>query len=87
MKVARWIALCGVVGLLLPLVALARDSGWPDPLAQAPVGGRITISSLPEQQKAPSVAYNAERQEFLVVWWNDRPGNDDVYAQRADRNG
>lgn len=87
MKMARWIVPCVVMGLLLPLVAFARDSGRPAALAQGPLGGRITISSLPEQQKAPAVAYNAVHQEFLVVWWNDRPGNDDIYAQRTDRNG
>ena len=86
MKMARGVALC-VMGLLLPLVSFASDNGWPDALVHGPVGSRITVSSLPEQQKAPAVAYNAERQEFVVVWWNDRPGNDDVYAQRADRSG
>jgi hypothetical protein len=42
---------------------------------------------LPEQQENPALAYNATQREFLLVWWNDRPGNDDVYAQRTDQHG
>jgi hypothetical protein len=28
----------------------------------------------------PSVAYNSTRFEYLAVWYNDRPGNDDIRA-------
>jgi hypothetical protein len=51
-------------------------------------GSRLTITndaSLDEQE--PAVAYNSQRQEYLVVWFNDRAGNDDIRAQRVTKNG
>jgi hypothetical protein len=33
------------------------------------------------------VAYNTRDREYLVVWWNDRPGLDDVYGQRISADG
>ena len=54
----------------------------------APVGNAIPIvaeSTLTEL--APAVAYNGDRDEYLVVWYNDRPGNDDIRAQRVDGSG
>lgn len=38
-------------------------------------------------EENPSVAYSSARQEYLVVWYNDRPGNDDIRAQRVSKNG
>jgi len=38
-------------------------------------------------EAAPAVAFNPVAQEYLVVWYNDRPGNDDIRAQRLDRDG
>ncbi|MBW7885999.1 MAG: hypothetical protein H3C34_25895 [Caldilineaceae bacterium] len=35
----------------------------------------------------PAIAYNGDRDEYLVVWYNDRPGNDDIRAQRVAGNG
>lgn len=35
----------------------------------------------------PVIAYNTTRQQYLVVWVNDRPGNDDLRGIRLDRNG
>jgi hypothetical protein len=35
----------------------------------------------------PAVAYNPDRQEYLVVFWNDRPGCDDIRAERVSRDG
>jgi hypothetical protein len=35
----------------------------------------------------PAVAYNPDRQEYLVAFWNDRPGNDDIRAERVSRDG
>jgi hypothetical protein len=86
MKTARWVLVCAVA-LASSLWGTAGSHAKVTPLSRAPADGRITISALPEQQKAPAVAYNADRQEYLVVWWNDRPGNDDIYAQRTDRTG
>ncbi|MCB0038249.1 MAG: hypothetical protein M9936_23890 [Caldilinea sp.] len=54
----------------------------------APVGNAMPIvaeSTLTEL--APAVAYNGDRDEYLVVWYNDRPGNDDIGAQRVDGDG
>jgi hypothetical protein len=39
------------------------------------------------EEVTPAVAYNDDREEYLVVWYNDRPGNDDIRAQRVSKNG
>ena len=52
------------------------------------IGSNFTIandSSLTETN--PAVAYNPDREEYLVVWYNDRAGNDDIQAQRVSKNG
>ena len=52
------------------------------------IGSNFTIandSSLTETN--PAVAYNPDLGEYLVVWYNDRPGNDDIQAQRVSTNG
>ena len=54
----------------------------------SPIGNTITIHNevgLVEEEAA--VAYSSERQQYLVVWYNDRPGNDDISAQRVSKNG
>jgi uncharacterized protein YlbG (UPF0298 family) len=33
------------------------------------------------------MAYNSQRQQYLVVWYNDRAGCDDIRAQRVFKNG
>ncbi len=38
-------------------------------------------------EEKPAVAYSSDRQEYLVVWYNDRSGNDDIRAQRVSKNG
>jgi len=38
-------------------------------------------------QVTPSTAYNPNEKEYLVVWSNDRPGNDDIYARRLSAHG
>lgn len=52
-----------------------------------PIGDNFPISNLSEDQVYPAVAYNSQREEYLVVWYNDRPGNDDIYGQRVSKNG
>jgi hypothetical protein len=37
----------------------------------------------PNPNVSPSVAYNSQRQEYLVVWYNDRAGCDDIQARRV----
>ena len=39
------------------------------------------------EEVSPAVAYNSQRQEYLVVWYNDRAGNDDIRAQRLSSSG
>lgn len=52
------------------------------------VGPNFSISSDSTLEEVyPSVAYNSERQEYLVVWHNDRAGNDDIRAQRISKDG
>ena len=53
----------------------------------SPVGGDVQISQEPVDSVQASIAYNSARNEYLVVWYNDRPGNDDIQAQRIDANG
>jgi hypothetical protein len=38
-------------------------------------------------EEHPAIAYSSVRQEYLVVWYNDRPGNDDIRGQRVSKNG
>ena len=70
-----WVAL--VVVLAIPLKSDAS----------APIDGVIVIAAESEQEVDPSVAYNSQRQEYLVVLWKDRPGCDDIRAERVARNG
>jgi len=55
-------------------------------VAGGPIGDNFPISNLGEDQIDPAVAYNTQRQEYLVVWRNDWPGNDDIYGQRVSKN-
>jgi hypothetical protein len=52
-----------------------------------PVGGLFQISFKSMDTKNPAVAYHAERKEYLVVWENDRPNNDEIQAQRVSASG
>ena len=60
-------------------------------LAGAIIGGTQTISaSTILSESGPALAYNPDREEYLAVWWNDRPGvntNDDIQAWRLDKHG
>ncbi|MFN2215208.1 MAG: hypothetical protein ACK2UM_03990 [Anaerolineales bacterium] len=38
-------------------------------------------------EEHPAIAYSSLQQEYLVVWYNDRSGNDDIRGQRVSRNG
>ena len=52
------------------------------------VGNNFLISNeSPLVEVNPSVAYNSTRSEYLAVWYNDRPGNDDIRAQRIAKDG
>lgn len=53
----------------------------------APINGTFRIGDEAVDTLDPAVAYNSQRQEYLVVWWNDRAGCDDIYGQRVSKNG
>jgi hypothetical protein len=56
--------------------------------AGGPLGHTFNISNLTDTETMdPSVAYNSNRDEYLVVWWNDRSGNDDIYGRRVSGDG
>lgn len=58
--------------------------------AGEPVGSTIFIytdNTDNANQVHSAVAYNSAWEEYLVVWWNDRPGLDDIYGQRISRDG
>lgn len=80
MRKEHWLMLALALGLLLPLLAA--------PLAGAGgIGSNFVILNEPEIEMSPSVAYNPDRQEYLVVWYNDRPANDDIRARRVSEKG
>lgn len=57
------------------------------PAGAGPVGSRFMIADQPVDTDFSTVAYNSQNQEYLVVWHNDRPANDDIYGQRVSKNG
>jgi len=54
--------------------------------AQA-LGREVTVSALDNEKFLPSVAYNVDRGEYLVVWHNNWGGLRDIYGARLDRFG
>ena len=74
--------------ILVPLLLLVIIMALPGVgLASQPVGSAIAISQENEHEVNPSIAYNSQRQEYLVVWYNDRTGCDDIRAQRLRWDG
>jgi hypothetical protein len=71
------------IGVIL-LLSLALTT---PAIAGTIVGGTLTIVADPEREVMPAIAYNNDRQEYLVVWYNDRADNDDIRGQRLDRYG
>jgi protocatechuate 3,4-dioxygenase beta subunit len=57
----------------------AMDSGFAD----------LPISTAPERQVAPVVAYNKNADEYMVIWTDDRssPGRFDIYGQVVSAEG
>jgi hypothetical protein len=79
-----------VLAFMVELALVATLMATPATVnAGVPLGGDrfviINESGWPEVD--PAVAYNSQRQEYLVVWYNDRDGCDDIRAQRVSRNG
>ena len=78
-----------MLALTVELMAVAALLTTPTTVnAGVPIGERFVIrndNALPEVN--PAIAHNTQRQEYLVVWYNDRPGCDDIRAQRVSKNG
>jgi hypothetical protein len=56
--------------------------------AGSPIGSRFVIRNDGSATEVePAVAYNSQRQEYLVVWHNEWPANKDIYGQRVARDG
>ena len=76
-----------------PLPAAGRPLppvGQAGPISQAvgqPVCDWFPINTEGEDQVASAAAFNSQRGEYMVVWYNDRPGNDDIYCQRVSADG
>ncbi len=58
------------------------------PAAIGPVGIGIKIANETGlYEVSPAVAYNSTRSEYLVVWYDDRSQNDDIWGQRLTKAG
>ena len=73
--------------MLLCAGVLLATVPWAAGVAAAggPISGDIRISRVGANGVSPAVAFNPQRTEYLVVWYNDRTGNDDIQAQRVRR--
>lgn len=63
--------------LMIPLGVYAGES----------IGNWFIIAGDGEQEVSPAIAYNSQREQYLVVWYNNRAGNDDIRAQRLSEYG
>jgi hypothetical protein len=82
LSVTEFVVAMGLVAgfLVIPQGVRAADGGeW--------VGGRFVVRDEAERESSPSVAYNSKWGEYLVVLYNDRPGNDDIRAERFGADG
>jgi hypothetical protein len=71
-----------LVLVFLVLFLLTRNSS-----ASAPINTWFPISSGIEHEVSPKVAYNSQDQEYLVLMYFDRPGCDDIRAERVSKTG
>jgi hypothetical protein len=82
MRKEQWLVVVLMLGIAAALL------GQPTPVdAGRPFGTQITIRNEEPIEVQPAVAYNSQQQEYLVVFWNDRPGNDDIRAERVSKSG
>jgi hypothetical protein len=79
----------GPMGLLV--IAMVLVVGNPLPAgAGTPMGSPLLIGDVSDQNVsavAPAVAYNSIWGDYLAVWYNDRPGFDDIYGQLVSPAG
>jgi hypothetical protein len=81
-----------LTSLMVPLVVARQDGGdlaRTSPAATSWLGPEIYISgSTPaSHEEHPAVAYDFSHGEYLVVWHNNRPVTQDIYARRVSRSG
>jgi hypothetical protein len=92
-----------VITLILLVTTIGPTHAWSSALSADPLshndaaasnsGGVIGKPFIIDDEIAgvqtwgPAVAFNSQRQEYLVVWWNDRTGCDDIAGQRVSWNG
>jgi hypothetical protein len=70
--------------------ASARQGEFIGQAAAGPLSRPFLIGDLSDQAAdavESAVAYNPQQQEYLVVWYNDRPGCDDIFGRRVSANG
>jgi hypothetical protein len=82
MNQTHWFPSALMFVLLVALLAVPATTS-----AGNPVGGMFLIRDETVDTKDPAIAYNSHDQEYLVVFWNDRPGCDDIRAERVARDG
>ncbi|HDN78827.1 MAG TPA: hypothetical protein ENG33_00005, partial [Chloroflexi bacterium] len=80
MRSRHWLTILLILGVTLTTVTATAIAG-------SPIGSSVNISNQSVDAVYGSVAYNPDWQEYLVVWYNDRPGNDDIQAQRVSKDG
>jgi hypothetical protein len=51
------------------------------------IGGDFLISVAEDDQRKAAMAYNDDRDEWLVVWVDERGGDSDIYAQVVSNDG
>jgi hypothetical protein len=55
--------------------------------AGTPIARWFPISDGPVEEVKSRVTYNSQAEEYLVVMFFDRPGCDDIRAERVSKNG
>ena len=84
--------MCIVIFLLLMIFVMPASANLQKDLAnkenwRAPLPESVIFSETELKSVSPAVAYNAQRDQYLVVWYNDGPENDDIQGQRLDHDG
>jgi hypothetical protein len=74
-------------GIPIRQVEVRGDPGLVAASSGVPIGGPFLIADQPVDTFNPAVAYNNQHQEYMVVWWNNRTGCDDIYGQRVGDDG
>ncbi|MBN1538419.1 MAG: hypothetical protein JW908_16915 [Anaerolineales bacterium] len=82
MKTTFWIRRVLLLSVFILLLAIPGNTD-----ASFFIGGPLIISADSEQEVSPSIAYNNQHLEYLVVWYNDRASCDDIRAQRVSVTG